>query len=177
MKFKPSAIIRFYIRWVVLGLLLTGIYSCILFITLPLEEVGEGKYSTALLMFLLSLLWTYILHKELWEKLFATIYISTDKIIWRCPFRKTRQLPTEKCYIGVEKENAHNKGSYPYIYFSLKPYPREFEHKIDKIPCSDEFVKYRYHPDIAEYTLKTLPKEQTKRLDYFHYMYQRDLKS
>lgn len=173
MKFKPMPMIRFYARWVLLGILSAEIYICIFSLSLPWKEGGLGFF----LCLFLSLLMGYCLHKELWEKLFATIYISKDEIIWRCSFRKTRHLSTEKCYIGVELEGSHIKTiDYPYIYFSLKPYPRELEHKIDIIPCSNEFVKFRYDPKIAEYILKTLPKEQTKRLDYFHYMYMRDNK-
>ena len=176
MKFKPLTIIRCYIRWAVLALLLLSIVTCIFPFMLSYEEEGVMVYFYRMFFISMPCFWIYFLHKELWVKLFATIYISEDKIIWRCPFRKTRCLTPEKCYIGVELEDSHIKIDYPYIYFSLRPYPREFEHKIDKIPCSDEFVKYRYAPEVAEYILKTLPKEQTKRLNYYHYMYMRDNK-
>lgn len=171
MKFKPILIIRIYIRWAVLAILVITLAMCIIPSKLSYEEDGFMKYFSYVFCISVPCLLLYLVHKELWEKLFATIYISPKEIIWRCPFRKTRRLPTEKCYIGVEMENSHVKGDYPYIYFSLKPYPSEKEHKINEIPCSDEFVKYRYHVDIAQYILKTLRKEQTKRLDYFSYMY------
>ena len=176
MKFRPKPIIRFYIRWVVLAILVGTIGMCIIPFKLSYEENGCMKYFYHLFFASMPCIWIYILHKELWEKIFATIYISPAEITWMCPFRKTKHVAATECYIGVELENSHNKLDYPYIYFSLKPYPREYEHKIDKIPCSNEFVKYRYAPEIAEYILKTLPKEQTKRLDYFHYMYTRDNK-
>ena len=164
--------IRFYARWAALGLLTLVIVEIVWVLNVPHEEIGSYRYPTIILLCGSGITFVYCLHKELWEKFFATIYISADEVIWRCPFRKTRRLATRNCYIGVELEDAFNKSiDYPYIYFSLTPYPRDLEHKINKIPCSERFVKYRYHADICEYILKTLPEEQTKRLDYFHYTY------
>ena len=151
MKFKPMPIIRIYIRWVVLAILVGTIAMCIIPFKLSYKEIGIMKYFYHIFFISMPCIWIYILHKELWEKIFATVYISSDKIIWRCPFRKTKCIATSKCYIGGELEDSHIKAHYPYIYFSTKPYPSNMKHKIDKIPCSDEFIKYRYHIDIAEY--------------------------
>ena len=168
MKFKPMPIIRFFARWFFVFLLVAMIFLCIApLIFISYEEYGLEKYFYFVAFGFFTWLYIYGLHKETWEKIFATIYISEDVVIWKCLFRKTRRIETSKCYIGVEMEKSHNKLEYPYIYFSLKPYPFEMRHKIDKISCSDEFVKYRYDPDIAEYILKILPSKQTKQLDYY----------
>ncbi|MBR4308105.1 MAG: hypothetical protein IKT58_00775 [Oscillospiraceae bacterium] len=78
--------------------------------------------------------------------------------------------------MGVELENSHNELDYEYIYFSKLPYPGEKVHRINEIPCSAGFVKYRFSPELAEYILKTLPKTQTKSIDYFYYKYKREHK-
>lgn len=173
MKFKPMPIIRYYIRWVVLLILFGTLAMCIIPFKVSYQEMGLAYYFFIVLFFSMPCLWIYILHKELWEKIFATVYISSEEIVWACPFRKTRRIKSSMCYIGVELEDSYIKADYPYIYFSTFPYPKEMEHKIDKMPCTNNFIKYRFHLDIAEYVLTILPKEQTKRLDYFCYMYKK----
>ena len=176
MKFKPMPIIRFYIRPGVLVLTALHIWMCTTPFQIPDEEGIFLKVFWSVFCFFLLFLWIYILHTELWDKVCATIYISPEEIIWKCPFRKTIHLPTPGCYIGVELENFHNKLDYEYIYFSKTSYPREKVHKINEIPCSNSFVKYRFAPELAEYILKTLPKEQTKPLDYFYFKWKRENK-
>ena len=176
MKFKPMPMIRFYIRPVILVLTALVIWASTTPFLIPEEEGLFLRIFSHIFWFFCLFGWIYILHIEYWDKVFATLYISPEEIVWKCPFRKTIHLSTPGCYIGVELENSHNKLDYEYIYFSKKPYPREKAHKINEIPCSDSFVKYRFHPDIAEYILKTLPKEQTKPLDYFYYKYKRENK-
>ena len=176
MKFKPMPFIRYFGRWYMLAMLLAGIAMQIIPFKLTYEEHGIFKYFAHIFFFALSGFYVYALHKELWDKFFATIYISAEEIVWKCPFRKTIHLPVDGCYMGVELENSHNKLDYEYIYFSKTPYPREKAHRINEIPCSDSFVKYRFSPKLAEYILKTLPKEQTKPLDYFYCKYKREHK-
>ena len=177
MKFKPIPYIRFFGRWFLIaigvGMFLAGVWFAI---GLRPEERCFETYAIAVLCLLYSvIIFPYCLH-QVWEKYFATIFISNSKITWRCPFYKTKSLLTPQCCIGVEKEVSYWKFEYNYIYFSLNPYPHEFANMINKIPCSETFLKYRYDPKLAEYILKTVPKEQTKQLDYFHYTYLRNQK-
>ena len=175
MKFKPIPIIRFYIRPVIVVLTALFIWAN----TTPFQMAEESiflRIFSHIFWFVSMFGWIYILHIEYWDKIFATIYISPKEIVWKCPFRKTIHLPTSGCYIGVELENSHNKLDYEYIYFSKIPYPREKVHKINEIPCSNSFVKYRFSPELAEYILRTLPKEQTKPLDYFYFKWKREIK-
>ena len=177
MKFRPIPFIRYFARWFVLllgcSILLVGIWFTI---GLSPEERCFETWAMAIFCFIYTIfVFPYILH-QVWEKYFATLFVSESQIIWRCPFRRTKYLLTEQCYIGVEKEISHWKIEYNYIYFSLSPYPRKFTNKIDKLPNSDTFLKYRFEPKLAEYILRTLPKAQTKPLDYFYYLYLREHK-
>lgn len=177
MIFRPLPFIRFFARWFILsigsGMFFIGIWFSI---GLPSEERCFETWMMAIFCFLYALfVFPRLLH-QIWEKCFATICISNSQIIWRCPFRKTKCLAVERCHIGVEKEISHWKIEYYYIYFSLKPYPREFASRIDKLPNSEAFLKYRFEPKLAEHILDTLPKGQTKQLEYYYHVYLRNRK-
>ncbi len=89
---------------------------------------------------------------QLWEKLFAKLIVKNDRIIWRCIFRRSHTLLlTESRWIGVELEDSFNGLDYPFIYFSKEPYPAEFQHKINKLKCSDSFIKFWYSEQLVNY--------------------------
>ena len=89
---------------------------------------------------------------QLWEKLFAKLIVKNDRIIWRCIFRRSHTLLlTESHWIGVELEDSFNGLDYPFIYFSKEPYPAEFQHKINKLKCSDSFIKFWYSEQLVNY--------------------------
>ena len=110
----------------------------------------------------------YILRIGLWDKLFSSICVDENRIVWKCPLRKRRTiLQSSVRFIGVEAENAFNGLEYPFIYISMAPYPKEYAHKIDKLPCRDGFLKYWYTDELAAYLLHHFSNEQTRRLAYY----------
>lgn len=110
----------------------------------------------------------YVLRVGLWDKLFSSIYIEENQIVWKCLLRKKRKIP--KCsvrFIGVETENAFNGLEYPFIYISTSPFPKEYAHKIDKLPCREGFLKFWYTDEFATYLLHHFSSEQTRSLAYY----------
>ena len=117
----------------------------------------------------------YEFHKGLWSKLFASLEIKEDGVTWRCPTRKTRMIPNENIrYIGVEFENSYNKQDYPFIYISSSTYPTEFAHKIDRLPVTNDFLKFWYTPELGTYLLTHFPSEKTEILSRFHHKQNKD---
>ena len=108
------------------------------------------------------------------EKLFAKIKITNDKIIWRCILKKKHTMAIQDCrFISVELEDSFNKLDYPFIYFTTSWYPKEYAHKINKLKNTDQFIKFWYTEELAEYLITHLPKEKTGGLQYYHNMHTR----
>ena len=101
------------------------------------------------------------------EKYFAVIYISGDTVIWKCIFRKTRRLPLAECRIGVQMEDSFQGEAYPHLYFTNAPYPEKYFNKINKMKCSDTFIKFWYREEIADYLIDILPVDQAHTVKAF----------
>ena len=76
-------------------------------------------------------------------------------------------------FISVELEDSFNKLDYPLIYFTTSWYPKEYAHKINKLKNTDQFIKFWYTEELAEYLITHLPKEKTGGLQYYHNMHTR----
>lgn len=112
---------------------------------------------------------SYEFHKRIWDKLFAFLVVKEDEIIWKCPTKKSKSILNGNIrFIGVELENAYIGLEYPFIYISSSPYPREYAHKIDKLPVTNDFLKFWYSPELATYLLSHFPGEKTGSLGRYH---------
>ena len=76
----------------------------------------------------------------------------------------------------VKRPRASASEPPPHIYFSKQPYPREFSNKIQKIPNSDNFIKFRYRADLADYLVEHLPKQKTFQVAYYRECEKREAK-
>ena len=85
-------------------------------------------------------------------------------------------IQVDDCIIGMENEISGWNMTYPHIYFSKQPYPREFSNKIQKIPNSDNFIKFRYRADLADYLVEHLPKQKTFQVAYYRECEKREAK-
>lgn len=102
-----------------------------------------------------------LVHCFFWEKFFATLTFSDEQIIWKCPFRKTIKLAINECnYVGVQLEESHNGLPYPFVFFSVKPYPYAFRGKINKLPCKEEFIKFWYTEELSDFLVGYLPSDK-----------------
>lgn len=102
---------------------------------------------------------------QLWEKFFAKLIVKNDRIEWRCVFRRSHTLLLTQCrWIGVELEDSFNGLDYPYVYFSKEPYPAEYQHKINKLKCSDHFIKFWYSEQLVNYLEENVSANQVGSL-------------
>lgn len=116
----------------------------------------------------ISIFTSVVYLKELHEKCFAKITICKYEVVWKCVLRKKHVIKIDDCrFVGVESEDSFNGLDYPFVYFSLFPYPAELSHKINKINNTDKFIKFWYTDGLAEYLLTHLPKEKTGGLQYY----------
>lgn len=149
MAFYTKPIIRYLCRYYLI-ILFCGlpITFCWLFYQIWLQD---GLQFIFLLIIPITWLCLWCLN-QFWEKCFSKLLIKNDRIIWRCIFRRSHTLLlTESRWIGVELEDSFNGLDYPFIYFSKEPYPAEFQHKINKLKCSDSFIKFWYSEQLVNY--------------------------
>ena len=101
--------------------------------------------------------WAFVL--GLWDKLFATLSVERDRVIWKCLLKRTRRITMENVrYVGIEYEDSYSGLPYAYIYISATPYPKEYAHKINKLRCRDDFLIFRFSIELKDYLLATIPK-------------------
>ena len=123
--------------------------------------VFVGAFLAAMIVISLYLLYYYS------PKLFATLTFKDDMICWRCIFRRTRKLVLSDCRIGVQLEESAFGSGYPHIFFTVTPYPSKYYNKINRVKCSDTFIKFWYREKIVEYLVENLPREQVSELKSF----------
>jgi hypothetical protein len=121
------------------------IFTRFLIIDWSLEKL---IYLAFMILIILPLMCFVLYH--LWYRCFGKIIISDNCIEWRCIFMRSHRLSFDKCkYAGIQifwkdnvvKYDIYNTG-FAFIYVSTKPYPSEYEGRIDKLRCTDEFIKF-----------------------------------
>ena len=157
MKFYTKPGLRFYIRWVCIGIL----------VILPLVMAAEawkysieqgGGWSLTIVCTLLLICGIGVVNYAFWEKFFATLRLTEECVEWKCPFRKTRRMSLAAWKVtGVEQEESYNALPYPFIWFSTAPYPHEFRNKINRVKNSDTFIKFWYTEPLAQYLIDRFP--------------------
>ena len=157
MKFYTKPVLRFYIRWVCIGILvILPLYMA--FAVWELAAEAKDGWILSAVCLLLAVCGIVLVSYAFWEKFFATLWITEDVIEWRCPFRKTRRIRLSECrFTGVEVEESYNGLPYPFIWFSVSPYPVEFRNKINKVQNSDTFIKFWYTEQLAQYLIDHFP--------------------
>ena len=110
----------------------------------------------------------FIMHIGFLEKCFATLKVTNKLIEWKCPFRRSQRINAAECrYFGVQLEDSHNGLDYAFIYISKGPYPQEYDHKIDKMKCSEDFIKFWYSDELCDYLIEQFPANRTGPLQYY----------
>lgn len=136
----------------------------------------EYDMEIAIAAIILTVFWVFgvlMFWREWLEKFFAKIKIADDTIIWKCIFRRKHTIRIQDCrFIGVELENSFNQLDYPYIYFTKVRYPKEYEHKINELKNTDDFIKFWYTEELAEYLLTHFPKERTGSLQSYRFSHE-----
>ena len=176
-KFKPDNLLRFCAQPVYAALILFGLgFGVWAIYYLSYVDFSPG-YLIAYIAFVVGVCWlAQRMYHEFWELFWASITISETEIVWSCPLRPTHVIQVDDCIIGMENEISGWNMTYPHIYFSKQPYPREFSNKIQKIPNSDNFIKFRYRTDLADYLVEHLPKQKTFQVAYYRECEKREAK-
>lgn len=161
MKFYTKPILRYCYRYLLL-MILVGLPTY--FVVLSIFDDGfvqpQDKPLVASFFLVLMVCGCVLVHIGFWEKCFATVIVTDGDIRWKCPFRKTRILPMEKCrFSGVESEESYNGLPYLHIYVSCEPYPQKFKNRINRLKCSDRFIKFWYSEELCRVLERTLPVE------------------
>lgn len=176
-KFKPDNQIRFCAQPFYAALILFGLgFGVWAIYYLSYVDFSLG-YLIAYIAVVVGDCWfAQRVYHEFWELFWASITISETEIVWSCPLRPTHVIQVDDCIIGMENEISGWNMTYPHIYFSMQPYPREFSNKIQKIPNSDNFIKFRYRADLADYLVEHLPKQKTFQVAYYRECEKREAK-
>ena len=112
----------------------------------------------------------------LFPRAFGRLLVYEDKVVYKCPFRRKRMLKIKDCvYMGVENYEKLNRGmpivrgdEISFIYFSNKPYPKEFSGKITALKNSKDFIKFSYTDKLAEAVIEVFPFEQCYLVKSFY---------
>ena len=152
---------------------------CIFTIILAVMQFQEATLSNVFLlifgeaMFIYSML-LYVLF--LLPKSFSLLSVSSEKIIWRCPFYRSVKLKIEDCeYVSVEDMAYHNRAmpvirgdEIAYIYMSNKPFPDKYKHKADIVRRKKGTITFAYSDELCQELISILPEDKTKHLVSFY---------
>lgn len=159
-----------------------GAVATLVFVGFPAYLVLDPHHLQAPGVYLLSIIGLILLvfdgalfYFAFWEKWYSSLRFTDNSIILSCPLKRTLVLTVDECrFFGVQLEESYNGLPYPFIYISKHPYPRELEGKINKIRCSNEFVKFWYSDDLCNYLIAKFPNNRTGPLQYYQYQSQRN---
>lgn len=152
---------------------------CIFTIILAVMQFQEATLSNVFLlifgeaMFIYSML-LYVLF--LLPKSFSLLSVSSEKIIWRCPFYRSVKVKIEDCeYVSIEDMAYHNRGipvirgdEIAYIYLSNKPFPDKYKHKADIVRRKKGTITFAYSDELCQKLIDILPEDKTKCLVSFY---------
>ena len=112
----------------------------------------------------LDILCVFIL-RVFWQLIWGKLIITSQKIIWRCPFCRTVKISySEIAYIGVRGFNERNvirvdiySTGFKYLLISNKVVP--YKVPINKIRCKKGLIKWAYSPKVCEVLKNVVPKQ------------------
>ena len=158
---------------------LGGIAEIILFTILAMKYYNGASFQgtiSFIICFILAITSVSFYLIFILPKCFSVLTISTDKIIWRCPFYRSVKMKIEECqYVGVEDMAAHNRvmpvirgDETAYIYLSSSPFPEKYKHKADSVRRKKGLITFAYSDRLCEELVHILPKEKTSYLVSFY---------
>lgn len=158
MKFHTLPVVKYYAG--TMAFILLVLWPVGLFIWGWQEYQVTGDVRWFVLPGVLLLLCILLHQFSFWKKFYATLHISENEIVWKCPLRKSISISIEDCVqIGIEFEKTPAPLVYPYIYFVTYPYSKDTSKNYGKVKCRDGLIKFRYSNRIAKYVIS---KHNTK---------------
>ena len=132
---------------------------------------GINSAFVNLMLLIFTALFGFVLH-NFWYRCFGKLVITEDAVTWRCLgyFPKTiRKEDLKEVGINdIHKTNVvpdvHGTG-FKSVYFSTKPYPPEYDGKIDKLRNSREFIKFPVSGKLCVCLVEWLPDPQCRRFE------------
>ena len=176
MKFRPPAMIRYWIRW--LSLLEFVGLPMLLAIWTPTVTSPEDYGIAVLSMGTLLAFCFFVEYFAFWKKHFATLCITETDIIWRCPFCITRVMRIEDCLeVGSYLENKDNGIPKEMVYFSdHKSTQSEIIKKgVNRgvLPASKHVIKYWYSDELRRYISNEFLKVRAKEKRMYCFLHKR----
>lgn len=164
MVFYPPKAIRFVTRYLFVGTMVVVPLLCMLTaFDETMTRPDEMLYPLVLCPSLAVFNFVFI-QLTLWEKLFGKLVISTAKIKWQCPFRRTRHLSLDECLeVGAFIENENNGIPSEQVYFSnhINVDPSNARELMRK---NKGVIVFRYSEELYQYIKENMSSTQINRL-------------
>lgn len=178
MKLFPPVIVRYYIKYAIVILLFILPVSvicglCVVYFKVFLfgkATVYECFFFGFLLVILILIMGSsiIILHTSMWEKCWAVLYITDNKFVWKCPFRKNIIIFfTDIKVIGVYKENESNGISKDKIYISKLNNPLQFLNKKGELKTSTDLIVFWATKENIDILIEKLDRNMISKLVYY----------
>lgn len=107
-----------------------------------------------------------------WYRCFGKLVITEDAVTWRCLGYLPKTIRKEDLRaVGINDNrktnvvpDVHGTG-FKSVYFSTKPYPVEYDGKIDKLRNSRDFIKFPVSGKLCVCLAEWLPEPQCRRFE------------
>lgn len=171
MKFHPMPIVRYCYRYFFVALFILFPIYIMFGISFNSSMVRADQRLAFFLMGLaLLILGSLLTHFAFWEKFFATLEITKDHVIWRCPLRKTQSMSLDDCVeIGACREHVNNGIPSECIYISDRKNPVMDTHLHGSIKRSPHLIKYAYSDRLCDYLIQRVPDKRTGSLSAYRW--------
>ena len=140
------------------------------------NELGLDGLLAGIFCVVMSILGMLLYVLFLLPKSFSLLSVSSEKIIWRCPFYRSVKVKIEDCeYVSIEDMADHNRAmpvrrgdEIAYIYLSNKPFPDKYKHKADIVRRKKGTITFAYSDELCQELISILPEDKTKHLVSFY---------
>lgn len=187
--FRESLFLVFVGRVLCILVLIT--FPCILFspsIDHSGMDFGEALFTYAF-MLAFEIMGIWVLKTLLWQRCFGKLVLKNDVICYRCFPLLPKTLHIRDCnYIGIADFRKHYREEHlskndlyintvcVAIYFSVEPYPQEFDGLVDQLQSRKGFIKFTYTDELAEAIISRWP-HKAKEIAGFYNIRKSRLKS
>ena len=164
MYFYPPKIIRYYYRYLLVGILVV-LPLVLLIITVDEQFTAPDQILYPIIICpCFSIIGATIIHFGFWERMFSKLFISNQEIIWSCPFRSTKTLPIDKCAeIGGFWENEGNGIPVAQVYFSNTKNPELLSIR-KKMRHDRQIIIFWYSEELYRYIKQAVDSKKTSCL-------------
>ena len=171
MKFHPMPIMRYCYRYLFIALFILFPIYIMFGMTFNPTMVSEEKRLGFFLLGLVLLIFGWvIIHVGFWEKFFATLEVTDDRVIWRCPFRKTQSMLLNDCLlIGACREHVNNGIPSECIYISDTKMPMLDAELRGSLKRSPHLIKYAYSDKLCDYLIRKIPDKRSSALSAYRW--------